>query len=312
MAKSKLISVLLMVILTVLILVHVNSRHIDKEFLCAGNGHNLSDDTSVAIIGEWGYYTDGQSLVRWNVNTGVVDNTEEGFFGQLIQYEDELYYYDGRTIIARNPLTGRRRLLYETPDNECLLRYIPYHGMLFCLFLDHMTVLDTLSQKVLFTRDDLSVSNTTWAVMNDELYVLVSNQPQNSNLYKFDATYQRMELLQSGLILNLYNTGEALIYQRYQENWINGTWKSYQQGKEVLLEIDPGFIIGTTPNGIVFANDNYSDFSYWDGKETFDLDVPIKSLENPRLAAYICTGEYLVIIEQKGNNTDYVFSIALT
>lgn len=309
---SKLISVLLMVILAMLILVHVNSRHIDTEFLCAENGHNLSGDTSVAIIGEWGYYTNGHSLVRWNVDSGVVDNIENGFWGQLLAYKDELYYYDGDAIIVWNPFTNSHKLLYQMPDGESLFSYFPYHDMIFCLFLDHMTVLDTHSGEVLFTWNNLSVSNTTYAIMNDELYFLVSNPPQNSSLFKYDMAHQCMELLESGLILNLYNTGETLIYQRYQEDWHNGTWQSYQQGKEIMLEIDPGLIIGTTPNGIVFTNDNYTDFSYWNGKQTFDLDVPIENIENPRLAAYICTGEYLVIIEQAPQNTDYVFSTALT
>lgn len=117
------------------------------------------------------------------------------------------------------------------PSNITNAMYEGYHAGL------DMTALDTHSGKVLFTWNNLSVSNTTYAIMNDELYFLVSNPPQNSSLFKYDMAHQCMELLESGLILNLYNTGETLIYQRYQEDWHNGTWKSYQQGKEILLEI---------------------------------------------------------------------------
>ena len=170
MAKAKLISVFFMVGLATLFLIHVNTKHINKEFLCAENGHNISDDTSVAIIGEWGYYADGQSLTRWNVDTGIVDQIKKGFFYQLFAYEDELYYYDGKAVIAWNPLTAGYRVLYQVPNGEIHFRYFPYHGKIFCLFLDHVTVLDILSGDILFTWDDISVSNTTFAVMNGELY----------------------------------------------------------------------------------------------------------------------------------------------
>lgn len=311
MAKFKQTCVFSLVILITLVIVFVYTKHADQEFLCAENGQNMSTDTEAAIIGKWGYYSKGNSLVRWDIETGVIDHIEEGAFYQLHAYKDELHYYDGNAIISLDPITGHSKTRFQIPDGETVFSYFLYHDTIFCILLDYMVEVDPHSGNIISTWDNMTASNTTYAVMDDKLYFLVSDIHHGSNLFKYDKTHHSMELLESGYISNLFNTSEALIYQRYQENWANGTWKVYQHGKETPLEIDLGLIIGTTPEGIVSASDNFKEFYFWDGKEQTPLAVPSENFKDPRMTAYICTGEYLVIIGFDAVNTDYVFSIAL-
>lgn len=307
--KNRILSILIVLFITVLVGVQLFFAHksqADIEFLCAANGRNNSDDTSAAIIGENGYYTDGGTLMRWNMDDGIVQQVGNDNFYKLQAYNGELYYFNGKAIVAWDPLMDTHKTLYQIPAEETVFDYFLYHDMLFYMNAENMTVYDIGSESTVLTLNNVSAVDITYAVMNDELYLLITDFPDESSLMKYDEKKQRFELLESGLIQNLYNTGEMLFYQRSQEDWTNGSeWKVYHQGKESPLEIDVGRIIGTTSTGIVFVNDDW-EFSYWDGENTLELDMP--EFELPGRIAYVCTGTHLVAIDK---NVQRVYTTAL-
>lgn len=276
------------------------------EFLCAANGHNKSDDTNAAIIGQNGYFTDNGALMRWNMDEGIVRQVSDGNYYKLQAYNDKLYYFDSEAIVAWDPLMDTHKALYQIPDGETVFDFFLYHDMLFYMTTESMTVYDISSESTVLTLDNASVVDITYAVMNDELYLLITDFPDESSLMKYDEKQQRFELLETGSIQNLYNTGEMLFYQRSQEDWTDGSeWKVYHQGKENPIAIDLGTIIGTTFNGIVCANDDW-EFSYWDGEKFLELDVP--EFESPSQIAYVCAGTHLVAIDK---NAQRVYTTAL-
>lgn len=306
MLRRKITVTLPIMLLVGIILFFPHKSQTGIEFLCAANGHNNSDDTSAAIIGENGYYTDGGTLMQWNMDDGIVQQVGDDNFYKLQAYNGELYYFNGKAIVAWDPLMDTHKALYQIPDGETVFDYFLYHGMLFYMTAESMTVYDIGSESTVLTLDNVSVVDITYAVMNDELYLLITDFPDESSLMKYDEKQQRFELLETGLIQNLYNTGEMLFYQRSQEDWTDGSeWKVYHQGKESPLEIKLGTIIGTTSKGIVLVNDDW-EFFYWDGENVLELNVP--EFESHRLIAYVCTGTHLVAIDK---NAQRVYTTAL-
>lgn len=298
--------ILFVVVLAGLFLFFAANRQTDIEFLCAANGISSAHDTSVAIVGQNGYYTENGALMSWNLATGSVTQVcEEGVY-KLRAYNDELYYYNREAVMVWNPLTDTHKALYPA-GQQSIFDFFLFHNMLFCMTLEGITVFDIRTESVVLTLDGLSVIDITEAVMNDELYLLITDFPENSSLLKYNEQKQCFELMESGLIQMLYNTGEKLIYQRSRDNWSSSAWMEYQQGRESCLEIDLGRIIGTTPKGIVFTRGDYK-FSYWDGESVIELDVPVHLLKSPHMVTYICTGTHFVIIDRL---THRVYTVAL-
>lgn len=306
MLRRKIAVTLPVVLLVGIILFFPHKSQTGIEFLCAANGHNKSDDTNAAIIGQNGYFTDNGALMRWNMDEGIVRQVSDGNYYKLQAYNDELYYFDSEAIVAWDPLMDTHKALYQIPDGETVFDFFLYHDMLFYMTTESMTVYDISSESTVLVLDDVSVVDITHAVMNDELYLLITDFHDESKLLKYSEKKQCFELLESGLIQNLYNTGEWLLYQRCQEDWTNGSeWKVYHQGKESPLEIKLGTIIGTTSKGIVLVNDDW-EFFYWDGENVLELNVP--EFESHRLIAYVCTGTHLVAIDK---NAQRVYTTAL-
>ena len=282
------------------------NKQTDTEFLCAANRINSSQDTCVAIIGKNGYYTEKGALMSWDLATGSVTQICEKGVYSLQSYNDKLYYYNREAVMEWDPLTDTYRALYHT-GKQSVFDFFLFHNMLFSMTLEGMTVFDILSENVVLTLDGLSVIDITEAVMNDELYLLISNFPENSRLLKYQEEEQCFELVESGFIQTLYNTGEKLIYQKSGDNWSRGAWMEYHNGKESSLEINPGKIIGTTPKGIVFTRGDHK-FSYWDGESVIDLNIPAHLLEAPAMVVYVCTGSHFVMIDKL---TPHIYTIDL-